>query len=128
MSDETETALQWARTQNFQSVSARYAKLIVQRHDDLAARLAEADEKLRRIRRMSEVTAAMMRDPERTGGWSGSERVARQFDRLAALAATTDSAPAATEFDEPHDLRNVDWTGEPIQYEDSASGSRNEDS
>ena len=59
--------------------------------DALVARLAEADEKLWRIRRTSEVTAQIMRNPERTGGWSGAERVARQFDRIAKLAATADS-------------------------------------
>ncbi len=73
------------------------AYILAADYDALAARLAEADEKLRRIRRMSEVTAALMRGPERTGGWSGSERVARQFDRLAALAATTDSASVTQE-------------------------------
>jgi hypothetical protein len=54
--------------------------------ESLRARLAAAEEKLHRIRRMGELSAAIMRDPERTGGWSGSERVARGFERIAHLA------------------------------------------
>ncbi len=82
-----------------QAEGRRVSQEWVERALAAEARLAEADEKLRRIRRMSEVTAALMRDPERTGGWSGSERVARQFDRLAALAATTDSASVCAACD-----------------------------
>jgi hypothetical protein len=55
-------------------------------NESLRSRLAAAEEKLHRIRRMGELSAAIMRDPERTGGWSGSERVARGFERIAHLA------------------------------------------
>lgn len=34
-----------------------------------------------------EESAKIMRNPERTGGWAGANRVARQFDRIAARAA-----------------------------------------
>lgn len=43
--------------------------------------------RLHRISRTSELSAAVMRDKTRTGGWEGAERVARAFDRIAALAA-----------------------------------------
>lgn len=39
-----------------------------------------------RIRRTAEMSAEIMRDRERTGGWEGAERVARQFDRIAEMA------------------------------------------
>ena len=44
-------------------------------------------ETLRRIRRTAEMSAGIMRDAKRTGGWDGAERVARQFERIAELAA-----------------------------------------
>lgn len=47
---------------------------------------AEQAEKFRRLVRTAELSANLMRDPERTGGWVGAERVARQFDRLANMA------------------------------------------
>lgn len=51
--------------------------------------IAVEAETMRTIRRAAEMSAAIMRDPKRTGRWVGSERVARQFDRLAMLCALT---------------------------------------
>ncbi len=45
------------------------------------------EEKFRMIRRTAEMSAGIMRDARRTGGWDGAERVARQFDRIAKLAS-----------------------------------------
>ena len=42
--------------------------------------IAEHIETLRRLYRTAEMSAAIMRDTERTGGWEGAERVARAFD------------------------------------------------
>jgi len=39
-------------------------------------------ETARRLVRTAGMSAALMRDPTRTGGWPGAERVARAFDRL----------------------------------------------
>lgn len=39
-------------------------------------------EDLRRLMRTAEMSAEIMRDPERTGRWSGAERTARAFDRI----------------------------------------------
>lgn len=49
-------------------------------------RIAEMREILRQIRRTAEMSANIMRDRRRTGAWDGAEKVARQFDRIAALA------------------------------------------
>lgn len=43
-------------------------------------------EGLRLITRVSEESAAVMRDPVRTGDWAGSETTAQQFDRIATRA------------------------------------------
>ena len=43
-------------------------------------------EAARRLYRGLEMQAAIMRDPARTGGWSGSERVAAAFERQARAA------------------------------------------
>lgn len=51
----------------------------IQTHDALA-------ENLRRIVRTCEMSAGIMRDPARTGGWAGSEKTADQFDRIAERA------------------------------------------
>ena len=40
-------------------------------------------EELRRAMRAAELSAEIMRDPERTGRWAGAERTARAFDRIA---------------------------------------------
>lgn len=37
---------------------------------------------LHKIMRTAEMSAAVMRDPARTGGWIGAERVARAFESL----------------------------------------------
>jgi hypothetical protein len=47
------------------------------------------------VMRVSEESAKLMRDPVRTGGWDGAERVARHYDRIAhqireALEASND--------------------------------------
>lgn len=62
--------------------------------------LAEA---ARRIYRTLEMSAGIMRDPGRTGGWEGSERTASAFERQAIAAkslhtrlAALASAPAGT--------------------------------
>lgn len=49
-------------------------------------RIEELEEALRQIDRTAEMSAAIMRDNERTSGWTGSERVARAFERLAEKA------------------------------------------
>lgn len=54
--------------------------------------LGSSNELVRQIRRTAEMSAEVMRDRERTGGWEGAERVARQFDRIAKLAGELDSA------------------------------------
>lgn len=41
----------------------------------------------RRIKRASEMSAGIMRDAKRTGGWAGAENTAQAFDRLAKDAA-----------------------------------------
>jgi hypothetical protein len=53
---------------------------------DLQAENARLREALRRIARTAEMSAAIMRDAQRTGGWSGSEKVARQFEGIAEVA------------------------------------------
>lgn len=50
-----------------------------------------SNEIVRRIKRTCEMSAGIMRDRERTGGWEGAEKVARQFDRLAELASQLES-------------------------------------
>jgi hypothetical protein len=55
--------------------SAEIARLTRERD---AARKA-----LHKIKRTCEMSAGIMRDTARTGGWDGAERVAMQFDRLA---------------------------------------------
>lgn len=47
--DTLKDALEWARKQTFQSVAARYAKLIVQAHDELAAALRELEAENERL-------------------------------------------------------------------------------
>lgn len=42
----------------------------------------DAIEKVRRIARTAEMSAGIMRDRRRTGGWEGAERTANAFDRL----------------------------------------------
>lgn len=55
----------------------------------------ERDGRLHFIRRVSEESAKIMRDPVRTGEWAGAEKTARQFDRLALRAALgSDPAPS----------------------------------
>lgn len=39
-------------------------------------------ESMRRIRGMADMSASLMRDKARTGGWEGAEKVARQFDEI----------------------------------------------
>lgn len=51
------------------------------------ARVAELEAALHMVKRMSEMSASIMRDARRTGAWEGAERVARQFDRIAVKAA-----------------------------------------
>lgn len=41
------------------------------------------------IKRTAELSAEIMRDPVRTGGWSGAERVAAAFDRIARAAGNS---------------------------------------
>ena len=53
--------------------------------------LAEVEGLLFRIRRTSEMSANIMRDARRTGGWEGSEKTARQFDRLAKYATQAEA-------------------------------------
>ena len=58
--------------------------------EQLAARdaeIARLAEELRQIERIAKMSASIMRDNDRTNGWESSERVARQFDRLAERAA-----------------------------------------
>jgi hypothetical protein len=43
-------------------------------------------EQLRRLYRGLEMSAGLMRDRRRTGGWSGAERTADAFSRYAATA------------------------------------------
>jgi hypothetical protein len=66
---------------------------------------------VRRIKRTCEMSAGIMRDRERTGGWQGAEKVARQFDRLAELASqlesTAQSEPSAARF---RTGDRVEWT------------------
>lgn len=60
----------------------------------------ELRETARRLVRTAEMSASVMRDPARTGGWPGSERVARSFDRLAEKAREVHEAllePSASE-------------------------------
>jgi Xaa-Pro aminopeptidase len=40
-------------------------------------------EVVRQEYRAAEMSAAIMRDPQRTGGWIGAERTAQAFDRIA---------------------------------------------
>lgn len=51
----------------------------------MSAPTAQIDfaEELRCLARTAEMSANIMRDPRRTGGWEGSERVANAFDRMA---------------------------------------------
>lgn len=42
---------------------------------------------LHHIKRTAEMSAGIMRDPRRTGGWMGAENTARAFDRIAERAA-----------------------------------------
>jgi len=51
------------------------------------AALAECHETLRRLKRTGEMSAAIMRDPRRTGAWEGAERTARAFERMGEFAA-----------------------------------------
>ena len=46
----------------------------------------DAVEVARRHYRALEMSAAIMRDPKRTGGWEGAERTARAFERQAETA------------------------------------------
>jgi hypothetical protein len=46
-------------------------------------RLREA---LQHIKRTSEMSANLMRDTQRTGGWRGAERVAEAFERISSRA------------------------------------------
>lgn len=68
---------------------ARFAYAL---QDDIADRLtsqpAQSDlvEKVRRIARTAEMSAGIMRDAKRTGGWQGAENTARAFDRLSGNA------------------------------------------
>lgn len=39
-------------------------------------------EELRRVMRTAEMSAGIMRDKQRTGGWAGAENTARAFDRI----------------------------------------------
>lgn len=54
--------------------------------DDNEARALSLTEAARRIYRGLEMSAEIMRDPRRTGGWEGSERTASAFDRQARAA------------------------------------------
>lgn len=47
---------------------------------------AEVEDILYHIKRSAELSADIMRNPERTGEWVGAERTARAFDRLAEYA------------------------------------------
>lgn len=49
-------------------------------------KLTELQLAMHEIRRTAEMSAEIMRDPRRTGGWEGAERVARAFDRIARKA------------------------------------------
>lgn len=63
---------------------------------DLNAQIEEMRKTLCRISRGAELQAHVMRDPLRTGGWAGAEKVADAFDDIAdrARAALQDRAPA----------------------------------
>lgn len=65
--------------------SATLAQKIAQalRSTDPQCVVVKELEALRRAYRSAEESAALMRDPARTGGWSGSDRVARSFERIA---------------------------------------------
>lgn len=60
--------------------------------DSFPEKLAEAQQALYEIRRTAEMSAEIMRDSRRTGGWEGAERVARQFDRIARKALQHEGA------------------------------------
>jgi hypothetical protein len=52
-------------------------------------------ERARRIKRTAEMSANIMRDTKRTGGWEGAEKTASAFDRLAKDAEALRAALAA---------------------------------
>jgi len=56
-------------------------------------KVAKLRETARIVRRTAELSSNIMRDIKRTGGWSGSERVARQFDRIALRLTETEDKP-----------------------------------
>lgn len=76
--------------------TACYVRDLQAENEALKARVAvlegaEIERLLFRIRRTSEMSANIMRDARRTGGWEGSEKTARQFDRLAKYAAQAEA-------------------------------------
>lgn len=58
----------------------------VRRAERAEAALAEAREHCRMAYRAAEMSAEIMRDNRRTGGWVGAGRTAAQFERIAARA------------------------------------------
>lgn len=66
-----------------------YRTYKIMREQDIPALVAEVRrlrEELRRIARTAEMSAEIMRDPRRTGGWDGAERVANSYGRMAIKA------------------------------------------
>ncbi len=71
-------------------------KLLADAHHPASRRVVELEDFLREeARRMNDLAAAM-RNPERTGGWKGAERVAAAFDRSSArlLDAVASDSPS----------------------------------
>ncbi len=57
--------------------------------------MVEVTEAARRIYRALEMSAGIMRDPRRTGGWEGAERTASAFERQAMAAKSLHDSLAA---------------------------------
>lgn len=51
--------------------------------ETMLARITQLEEFCRTEARIQEMQAELMRDPMRTGGWSGAKRVADAFERSA---------------------------------------------
>lgn len=67
----------------------------------------EAERLLHRIERTSDMSANIMRDTRRTGGWDGAEKTARQFDRLRKYAQEAKAA-----LSQPDTTHNAELVGE----------------
>lgn len=72
-------------------------------------------DRARKLYRTAEMSASIMRDPRRTGFWSGAERTANAFDRLAGQAKLLHDALNRDQHD-GEDLRRAVSKAASISY------------